>query len=293
MTGRAKFDRYMVAAGAARHVKFRRLSTQERHAFFMGVLSIAAQSPVRGCLLVGDLPAEAADIAQEADVHVKFAASALEKLREVGVIYTDEELGCERVHDFKDWNPAPKRDATAADRMQRYRDRKKVRDGVTVTRNARNDNAALREEVEVEVEVPRNAPRGESAPGRVITFRRRRRPEDTRTLAEAILEEFNHQAGTNYGAYTAEGSASEDLKRILGAISDAAPPLTLLEAKRVIHWRLTAPRPFWTGRPHTGVVFGPNVFPSNRESAVNPTTNTPSSADIAAALARKSTTPAA
>jgi hypothetical protein len=249
MTGRAKFDRYMVAAGAARHVKFRRLSTQERHAFFMGVLSIAAQSPVRGCLLVGDLPAEAADIAQEADVHVKFAASALEKLREVGVIYTDEELGCERVHDFKDWNPAPKRDATAADRMQRYRDRKKVRDGVTVTRNARNDNAALREEVEVEVEVPRNAPRGESEPGRVITFRRRPVTDDNRTLAEAILEDFNHQAGTNYGAYTAEGRAERRPQTHPRRHQRRRPAAHAPEAKRVTHWRLTAPRPFWHRPP--------------------------------------------
>lgn len=118
-----KFDRYFVAHGAARHVKFRRLNTMERHAFFLGVLSIAGQAPLRGCLLVGSLKAEPEDIAQEADVHVKFAASALEKLREVGVIYSDEELGCERVHDFEDWNPAPRVDTTSAERQKRYRDR--------------------------------------------------------------------------------------------------------------------------------------------------------------------------
>lgn len=115
------FDRYMVAFGAARHVKFRRLTIPERHAFFLGVLSIAGQSPMRGCLLVGSLKAEAADVAQEADVHVRVAQAAMDKLREVGVIYFDEDLGCERVHDFEDWNPAPKIDRTSAARQARYR----------------------------------------------------------------------------------------------------------------------------------------------------------------------------
>lgn len=123
MSPRDKFDRYMVAFGAAKHIKFRRLNTMERHAFFMGVLSIAGQAPVRGCLLVGSLPAEAEDIAQESDVHVKFCRSALEKLRAVGVIYTDDELGCERVHDFEDWNPEPRKDNTSAERQARYREK--------------------------------------------------------------------------------------------------------------------------------------------------------------------------
>lgn len=117
------FDRYMVAVGAARHVKFRRLSDAERLAFFLGVLSIAAQAPVRGRLLIGDLRAEPEDIAAEAAVKVAVARSCMSKLRDVGVLVDDVEFGCERVHDFDDWNPPPRRDRTAADRQARRRAR--------------------------------------------------------------------------------------------------------------------------------------------------------------------------
>jgi 5-methylcytosine-specific restriction endonuclease McrA len=119
-----KFDRYMVGLGAGRHVKFRRLTIPERYAFFMGVLSLAAQSPVRGCLMIGSLAVEPADVAAEADVPEKVAASAMEKLRAVEVIIRDEH-GLEWVHDFQDWNPEPKTDNTSAERQQRYRERMK------------------------------------------------------------------------------------------------------------------------------------------------------------------------
>lgn len=291
MTPRGKFDRYMVVAGAARHAKFRRLTTNERHAFFLGVLSLAAQAPIRGCLLVGDLEANEEDVAGEADVSVKDARSALEKLRQVGILYRDEELGCERVHDFSEWNPEPKRDPTAAERQRRHRERLQARHGDVTVRDDRDGNGESRVEVEVEVEDPVTPPRGQRENGRLIAFRRRPVPDDVRTLAEAILADFNQQAGTNYGAYTGEQRPSEDLKRILGAVSDATPPLTLAEAARITRWRLQ--HPFWTGRPHTGVVYGPNVFPSNRESAASPTSNTPTSRELAAAFDRSTTPPAA
>lgn len=113
-----KFDRYMVGLGAGRHVKFRRLTIPERYAFFMGVLSLAAQSPERGCLMIGSLRVEAGDVAAEADVPEKVAASAMEKLRAVGVIEDDGHF--EWVHDFEEWNPGPKSDATNAERQRRY-----------------------------------------------------------------------------------------------------------------------------------------------------------------------------
>lgn len=149
------------------------------------------------------------------------------------------------------------------------------------------------EEKREERTTPKPPAGGQTERGRLIAFRRRPVSDDVRTLAEAILADFNQQAGTNYSAYTAEGRPSEDLKRILGAISDATPPLALAEAARITHWRLTAPKPFWTGRPHTGVVFGPNVFPSNRESAISPTSNTPTSRELAAAFDRSTSPPAA
>jgi hypothetical protein len=134
---RTKFDRYMVAVGAARHVKFRRLTVPERHAFFLGVLSLAAQSQIRGALLIGNLRVEAEDVAAEADVPVRVARDAMRKLRAVGVLVEDREHDCEVVHDFDDYNPAPKTDRTAAERQQRRRDR--VREGRDVTAASRRD----------------------------------------------------------------------------------------------------------------------------------------------------------
>src|SRR4051812_41348783 len=98
---RRKFDRYMVVSGAGRHVKFARLTDAERCAHFLGVLSIAAQAPIRGRLLVGDQDAEAVEIAHEAGVTEKVAASALAKLKAVGVLVRDEDDDCWRVHDWE------------------------------------------------------------------------------------------------------------------------------------------------------------------------------------------------
>jgi hypothetical protein len=103
--------------------------------------------------------------------------------------------------------------------------------------------------------------------GSVVTFDRKPVPSERLELAQAILQDFNDQAGTSYGPFTGRGRPSEDLKRVLGALADADPPLTLEEARRVTRARLA--RPFWEGRPHTGVVFGPKVFAGNREAASN------------------------
>lgn len=144
-----QFDRYMIAIGANRHVKFRRLSTAERHAFFLGVLPIAAQAPIRGCLLVGDLNAEPEDVAAEADVSAGVARSAMEKLRKVGMIVPDEAHHCEAVHDFADWNPLPKKDETNAERQRRYRARRNAANNVTSNGNVTADNTDEVEEKEL------------------------------------------------------------------------------------------------------------------------------------------------
>jgi hypothetical protein len=163
-----KFDRYMVAIGAGRHVKFRRLTVPERYAFFMGVLSVAAQAPVRGCLLVGSLNAEAADIAAEADVPEKVAQSALAKLRQIGVVYHDDALGCERVHDFEEqWNPAPKHDPTNAERQRRHRAKLTAGRNGTVTPDSNAAVTPPEVEGEVEEKKPPQPPAERGEPGHI------------------------------------------------------------------------------------------------------------------------------
>jgi hypothetical protein len=135
------FDRFMVSTQIGTNRKLRRLNPAERWCFVAGVLPIAAMSPIRGCLIVGRDQAEPRDYAEQAGVTVGVVRSTLQKLRDVGMVYGDSDMGCEVVHDFEDWNPAPKKDPTNAERQRRWRERH---------RNARDRNAVTpgREEKE-------------------------------------------------------------------------------------------------------------------------------------------------
>ena len=157
-----KFTKYFLVIGAGRNAKFARLNDSERCAHFLGVLSIAAQSPIRGYLLVGEEEAGAAEVASEAGVSEKVAASAIQKLAARGVLLRDEDHDCWRVHDWDDVNPPPKTDKTAAERQRRRRDKvKSSRNGHTgitphvthLSRRDERDVTALVTPPEVEVEV--------------------------------------------------------------------------------------------------------------------------------------------
>lgn len=123
---RRGFDRFMIDLEIGRNLKLRPLTDGEWRAFVAGVLPIAAKSPIRGCLLIGDRRAEPDDVAAQAGVKLPAARSALRKLRQVSIVFHDNEFDCDRVHDFEDWNPAPKKDATAAERQARRRSRLKA-----------------------------------------------------------------------------------------------------------------------------------------------------------------------
>ena len=117
----------------------------------------------------------------------------------------------------------------------------------------------------------------------VVRFDGKPVPAPRLELATAILSDFNAQAGTSYKPLTGRKRPSEDLKRILGALADADPPLTLNEAKRITSVRLRTP--FWTGKPSPGVVFGPKVFAANREAATSTRNGATDSDRLAAAYA--------
>lgn len=138
-----QFDRFMVSVNAAQRPKVKRMKRagkEVRWAWFHGVLAIAAESPIRGCFLVGDLPADEHDVADMADVTVAEARKAIEVGRTLGMLYRDDEHDCERVHDWDVVNPAPKQDKTAADRQQRRRERIKAeREKAAVTEPSRCD----------------------------------------------------------------------------------------------------------------------------------------------------------
>lgn len=120
---RRKFDCYMVHVDIGSHAKLAHLTDSEFRATVAGVFPLAATSPVRGSLLVGDLHVQPVHVSRKSGVTVRVAKAAMDKLRAVGLIVRDDELECERVHDFDDWNPAPKDDTTGAARQARYRER--------------------------------------------------------------------------------------------------------------------------------------------------------------------------
>lgn len=120
---RRAFDRFMVDIEIGHNLKLVNLTDSEWRAHVGGILPIAAKSPIRGRLLIGDSRAEPVHVAHQAGVKPKAAESAMVKLRKVGVLIHDDEFDCERVHDFEAYNPPPKTDKTAAERQQRRRDR--------------------------------------------------------------------------------------------------------------------------------------------------------------------------
>jgi hypothetical protein len=112
----------MVATDIGRNRKMRRKFTvEERWAWVGGVLCIAADAPIRGCFVVSGEPGTADDIADEAGVSPRAARSALEKFRQLEMLIADDGLHCERVRDWSDYNPEPKRDDTNAERQARFR----------------------------------------------------------------------------------------------------------------------------------------------------------------------------
>lgn len=116
-----KFDKYFVVLGAGTNGKFAHLNDAEFRAHIVGVLAIAATASIRGCLLVGELEAEPCHVATIAGVKEKDAETCLAKLKAVGVLIRDDDLGCWRVHDWEEVNPPPKTDNTANERQQRRR----------------------------------------------------------------------------------------------------------------------------------------------------------------------------
>ncbi len=128
------FDRFMVDIHIGANLKLHRLTPAERWCYVAGVLSVAAQAPIRGCLVIGDEDATPGDFAKRAHVTKAVATSTIDKLRCLGVIEPDDDLGCYRVHDWDEYQVAPRMDPTNADRQRKWRER---RNAASVTlRNA-------------------------------------------------------------------------------------------------------------------------------------------------------------
>lgn len=119
----------MLHIGVGRAPKLRRLTPQERWALVAGAWALAAESPVRGALLIAEgVPVETRDVADAAGVSLKVAQNALEKSRKLSLIETID--GVEWVHDWHDYNPDPRPSDSpeaVAERKRRQRERERER----------------------------------------------------------------------------------------------------------------------------------------------------------------------
>lgn len=122
------FDKFFVQVGIGTNRKLRRLPVAQRWTFVAGVLALAAQSPMRGALLIADgHPVTAEDVAAEASVTLQQARAALRALRELGMIEQDDD-GIEWVHDWDKLNPDPRpSDSPEATRERKRRERDRRR----------------------------------------------------------------------------------------------------------------------------------------------------------------------
>lgn len=124
------FDCLMLHVGIGPNRKMRRLTDGEFRAFVAGVLPVAAESPVRGALLVArGEAAEAEDVAGLAGVATEVAASALAKLLKYGTLVEDPASGCVRVAQWEVFNPAPRpSEAREATRQRKQKQRQREKD---------------------------------------------------------------------------------------------------------------------------------------------------------------------
>lgn len=121
---RRGFDRFFVANEIGVDRRMDRLTPAERWAFIAGVLATASKSPVRGALLIAPkVPATAQDIARQANVPVKVAHSAMEKLRDMEILVHEDESRVDVVLEWDDWQVEPTSDPRAAKRMALHRNR--------------------------------------------------------------------------------------------------------------------------------------------------------------------------
>jgi hypothetical protein len=166
------FSHVMVHHDAGRNFKVVRLTAAEKCAWVFGVLPIAGKARMRGAFMVGERAATAEDVAAQSGESKRTAVSLLSKMRALGMLELDPEIGAEWIHDFEEHNPEPKVDATTRERSKRYRERQKSKrhaDSVTGAtessrRDGRDDHGGdTPPEVEGEVEDEKRSDAGERA----------------------------------------------------------------------------------------------------------------------------------
>jgi hypothetical protein len=124
------YDKFMVSYKIGADPALRRIPSGQRWVWVGGVLALAAQSPIRGHLVVpGDVePVTVSDIAKEASVSKGTAEKAIAHFRRVELIKPDDELpGYEYVPNFRLYNPMPPASSTEGERFRKREQRTRER----------------------------------------------------------------------------------------------------------------------------------------------------------------------
>jgi hypothetical protein len=255
-----QFDRYMVQIGIGTNRKLRRIPVAQRWAYVAGVLSLAAQSPMRGALLIADgEPVTDTDLAEEATIPVKDARAALASFRRLGMLEKDDQ-GVEWVHDWDSLNRDPKpsdspEETRERKRRQRARERGSRSESETAPPPPRDTPAAVTRdseeshdpEVEVEVEVEGEEEEKTEIPS--LSYRGKSVPVETTARAVRLLEAFNKCAGRDL-------AAPVHPRQIAGALIDR-PDVSMDEWERAVRNQVANPPAWLNGRPiQLGDIFG-------------------------------------
>jgi hypothetical protein len=129
------YDKFMVAYKIGADRQLRRVPAQQRWVWVAGVLALAAQSPIRGHLLLVDAePVTEKDIAGEAGVTRALASKALSSFRKLDLVVVDEALACEFVPNFLLYNPQPSSSSTEGERLRKREQRARERIAKRVVR---------------------------------------------------------------------------------------------------------------------------------------------------------------
>ena len=210
----SRFDKFMVHVDIGTDEKLARLTDAERLCHITGVLALAAKSPVRGRLLVGDYEAGPTEVARRAGLSERVAKSTIKKLAEVGVLIRDDEYGCWRVHNWERFNPPPKDDPTNAARQARLRARNAARNA---TDNAVSNADVTPPEVEVEEEGVTGSPAVGGRAGGVERATPLSIDEERQALADHIVGIL--QRGVD-GLTSDEGCKQPSRAAVLSVLAD-------------------------------------------------------------------------
>lgn len=116
------YDFFLVYTKLGTDRKLRRFNAAEKWCVVHGVWATAAESPTRGYLLIaGNEAATEEDFAAQAGVSVAVARATVKRMRELGMLEMDAEMGVEHVHDWHDVQKDPKPSET----REAWRDRKR------------------------------------------------------------------------------------------------------------------------------------------------------------------------